>query len=165
MAFRLTLNGEAHDLTITTIRPRIGIAVDGYERAVVDHGIAADTHAIEVDGKRHAFIQARDGNRVFLRANGRTLCVDLIDPRDAAEEEGRSADDIRAPMPGVVIEVMRADGETVQRGETILTIESMKLQTNITAPRDGVIARVGKAVGHSFDKDEVIVSLATQDGE
>ena len=62
-------------------------------------------------------------------------------------------------MPGAVISVHKAVGDRVSRGETIITIESMKLQTALPAPRDGAIAAILRAVGEVFDKDEVIVRL------
>ena len=57
-------------------------------------------------------------------------------------------------MPGVVVSVEKQPGDPVTAGDTILTIESMKLQTNLTAERDGVLDQIdiiectlGKAVG------------------
>ena len=53
----------------------------------------------------------------------------------------------------------KQQGEDVLRGETIVTIESMKLQTALAAPRDGRIAALLRREGETFDKDEVIVRL------
>jgi biotin carboxyl carrier protein len=62
-------------------------------------------------------------------------------------------------MPGAVVSVDKAAGEPVKRGETIVTIESMKLQTALVAPRDGVVAEILRKEGETFEKDEVIVRL------
>jgi biotin carboxyl carrier protein len=58
-----------------------------------------------------------------------------------------------------VVSVHKAVGDSVARGETIVTIESMKLQTALIAPRDGVIAELYRKEGESFEKDEMIVRL------
>jgi biotin carboxyl carrier protein len=66
---------------------------------------------------------------------------------------------VRAPMPGVVVSVQKTIGAAVRRGETILTIESMKLQMALNAPRDGVIAELPVREGDVFDKDAVLARL------
>ena len=53
---------------------------------------------------------------------------------------GRRSDSVRAPMPGSVVEVHKRPGDGVARGETLVTIESMKLQIALVAPRDGASA-------------------------
>jgi biotin carboxyl carrier protein len=65
-------------------------------------------------------------------------------------------------MPGVVIAVHAAEGQTVARGDTLVVIESMKLETAIKAPRDGVIATVHVAVGKTFDRAAPLVTLAPE---
>ena len=64
-------------------------------------------------------------------------------------------DEMHAPMPGRRLGSQEA-GDSVARGEMVVTIESMKLQTALTAPRDGVILDVLKEIGEKFDKDELI---------
>jgi biotin carboxyl carrier protein len=62
-------------------------------------------------------------------------------------------------MPGAPVSLHKAVSDHVMRGETIVTIESMKLQTALPAPRDGVFATILYAEGDVFDKDEIIVRL------
>jgi biotin carboxyl carrier protein len=74
-----------------------------------------------------------------------------------------SADDVaEAPMPGTVIAVNAAPGQTIARGDTLLVIESMKLETAIKATRDGVVAAVHVAQGQSFDRAAPLVTLAQE---
>ncbi len=162
MALKLTLGGEPHALEILARRPDLVLAVDGRRLRVADHGTAGGVRTIEIDGHRVDFIEARDGNTVHLRLAGRTWAISLVDPRDAAGEHTGGADEIRAPMPGAVVSVHRRENDQVKRGETVLTIESMKLQTALASPRDGVIARLLKGEGETFDKDEVVVLLAPE---
>ena len=65
-------------------------------------------------------------------------------------------------MPGAVVSVQKKPGDAVKRGEPIITIESMKLQTALPAPRDGVIASILKSEGETFEKDEVIATLEAE---
>ncbi|MEX3009594.1 biotin/lipoyl-containing protein [Hoeflea sp. TYP-13] len=162
MALKLTMDDTAYALDIESLRPELKVEIDGRKRSVIDEGTRDGFRIIEIDGRHFEFSQARDGNRVFLRLGGRNWIIDLIDPRDAAGEAGNATDEIRAPMPGAVVTVHKEAGSDVKHGETVLTIESMKLQTNLVSPRDGIIASFLKSVDDTFEKDEVIVTLETE---
>ncbi|WP_136660069.1 biotin/lipoyl-containing protein [Nitratireductor sp. XY-223] len=162
MSLKLTMDGAAFDLDIVNLRPELGVEIDGQESVVIDHGTRDGVRTVVIDGRQFEFRQARDGNRVFLRLGGRNWVIDLVDPRDAALEGGSAADEIRAPMPGAIISLHKEVGATVKHGETVLTIESMKLQTNLVSPRDGIIASLLKSVDETFEKDEVIATLETE---
>ena len=83
----------------------------------------------------------------------------LIDPRSDADAGTGGLDHIRAPMPGSVVQVHKQAGDAIMRGETLITIESMKLQITLLAPRDGRLARLLRGVGDTFDKDEIVAEL------
>lgn len=65
----------------------------------------------------------------------------------------------RAPMPGAVIAVAIEQGATVRRGQALLVIESMKMETTIAAPCDGTVQTVHVGVGQTFDRDAPLVTL------
>jgi 3-methylcrotonyl-CoA carboxylase alpha subunit len=104
-------------------------------------------------------VVASDGDLLWVHLNGQTYCLEY---RDAVTHLGASAakaGSMRAPMPGSVIAVGVAPGDTVKAGDMVMVIESMKLETVIRAPADGVVAAVHFGVGDRFDRDAVLVSL------
>ncbi len=159
MALTLLADGQTHEVTILARKPELTVAIDGRPHRIADQGREGRHRRIEVAGRPHEVIQVRDGNRVYLRLGGRNWLVELIDPRDAARSEASGDSAILAPMPGQVVSLEKQVGDAVRRGETVLTIESMKLQTRLTAPRDGTIAEIRKQVGQTFDKDETVALL------
>jgi biotin carboxyl carrier protein len=159
MAFRLVLDGTLHEIDIIRRRPHLVVRIDGYEHEVsVTGSYGEGRQAIEIAGTAVHFARAHAGDRQFVRLDGRSFEAKLLDPR-SDDTSGGGQDSVKAPMPGVVISLHKAAGDHVSRGETIVTIESMKLQTALPAPRDGVIAAILRAAGEVFDKDEVIVRL------
>lgn len=62
-----------------------------------------------------------------------------------------------APMPGVVLSLEKSAGASVQRGETVLVLEAMKMKNEIKAPRDGVIAEVYVSAGQQVKYGETLV--------
>ena len=63
-------------------------------------------------------------------------------------------------MPGSVVEIHKQAGRAVQRGETLVTIESMKLQMALVAPRDGRARRAAeRGSARLSSKDEIVAEL------
>lgn len=156
MSFDFLVDGERHALEIVARRPALVVRIDGRE-----YRIAATADAIVVDGERIGLVMARRGDRHYLKLDGRHHEVVAIDPREAVTAGLAGHAEIRAPMPGVVVSLQRAVGDTVARGEVVATIESMKLQTALASPVDGVIEAIGRREGEKFEKDEVLVRFDT----
>lgn len=106
-------------------------------------------------------IVAVDGDHIWVHVGGQAHLLVWQDAITHFEEEaGEGADDIaRAPMPGSVIQISVAPGDAVQTGETMMIIESMKLETAIKASRDGTVALVHLTVGQTFERDAALVTL------
>jgi biotin carboxyl carrier protein len=104
---------------------------------------------------------ASDGDLVHIHIDGMTFTVRYVDPvQRYGGHAGAAADDVaEAPMPGVVIAVNVKDGQSVTAGETLMVIESMKLETAIKAWRDGTIAAVHFGVGQTFQRGAQLLAL------
>lgn len=66
---------------------------------------------------------------------------------------------VKAPMPGVILEVNVKPGDSVKRGQQVAILEAMKMHNVIGAPKDGVIGEVFVSAGESVDHGTPIVSL------
>ncbi len=78
----------------------------------------------------------------------------------SAEESG----DVLAPMPGAILEVLVAEGDSVERNQTVVVMESMKMELLITAPRDGVVRRVAARPGEQVERGMRLLELAPATG-
>jgi len=67
--------------------------------------------------------------------------------------------ELKAPMPGTVIDFKATNGATVKKGQTVLILEAMKMENEIVAPADGVITFVASK-GASVNTDEVLAVIA-----
>ena len=70
-----------------------------------------------------------------------------------------AAGSITAPLPGTIKQIVAADGAKVKRGDTILTMEAMKMENAITAEADGTVVKVLVAVGASVNQGDALVSF------
>lgn len=107
---------------------------------------------------------ASHGDQLFVHLGGEAYALRYQHPleRLAALSGGATEDLIRAPMPGSLVSVLVAAGDSVSKGQTMLVMESMKMETAITAPRDGVVAKLGFDKGQSFDRDALLIALEPQ---
>jgi acetyl/propionyl-CoA carboxylase alpha subunit len=108
---------------------------------------------------------ALHGDDIYIHLDGRSYHLRYRHPLDRLAEQlhGASEDNLCAPMPGSVIAVHASAGAAVTRGQIIMVIESMKMETALTAPRDGVVGKVCVTPGETFDRDAVLLSLAPLD--
>lgn len=160
MVLKLDLDGTVHHVTILARRPHLVLSVDGRRHVVQGLDEAGDgSRRLTIDGEPVAFVRAGSADGAIIRLDGRSFALRR---RDAAEVSaaGGGANVVRAPMPGTVVLVHKRVGDHVQRGETVVTIESMKLQMKLDAPRDGEIAEIAAREGEGFDKDAVLARLA-----
>jgi biotin carboxyl carrier protein len=67
---------------------------------------------------------------------------------------------VRAPIPGRIAAVRVIDGQAVEAGEALLTLEAMKMENVVRAPRAGTIARVAIGAGQTVELGDALVELA-----
>jgi propionyl-CoA carboxylase alpha chain len=63
------------------------------------------------------------------------------------------------PMPGLVVSVAVAEGEEVQEGQILCTVEAMKMENVLRAERRGVVAKINAEAGASLAVDDVIMEF------
>ena len=66
---------------------------------------------------------------------------------------------VNSPMPGKILEVKAAVGQSVKRGEVLMILEAMKMENEIVAPEDGVIADIKVAAGSAVEAGDILASL------
>lgn len=110
---------------------------------------------------------AQDGDDVYIHLDGETyqLQFEHALQRLAEIAVGAAADSVKATMPGSLVSLDVSEGDHVVTGQTILVMESMKMETTIVAPRDGIVETLHVAVGQTFDKDSLLVTLQPEEGE
>nr|WP_062333686.1 biotin carboxylase N-terminal domain-containing protein [Herbidospora sakaeratensis] len=112
--------------------------------------------APEDDGVTRRFTSARDGDTLWLHAEGRTYKItrhEPIEERSAAAQAGDGA--VRSPMPGTVLVVKAAQGDRVTEGQPLLIVEAMKMEHTVTAPIGGTVSLRVRA-GQQVSLDEVL---------
>ena len=101
-----------------------------------------------------------------VKVNGNTYQVDIATPLDSLIKEmgislgaGKFVNAIKAPMPGLILEVAVQVGQEVQENDTLLILEAMKMENTLFSPRTGVIKSVSVEKGNAVEKGQLLIEF------
>ena len=162
----LTIDEVPHAVWLSRAGRGYLLHTEGTVMAVELQDAGAQGSTLTVAGKSEpvVIVVCGDDVHVHLDGNAYTLCYSDALKRRSRQGLGTGDDNVLAPMPGTVVAVQVAAGAAVRRGEALMVIESMKLETTIGAPRDGVVQAVHVELGRSFERDAILVTLAAAEG-
>lgn len=107
-----------------------------------------------------------DKRTVEFTIDGRWCTVDVRDERDllldemgfkTAAEIGEG--ELKAPMPGKILEIMVKEGDEVELGDPVAILEAMKMENELNAPVAGVISSISVSVNDSLEKNAIILEI------
>ena len=78
----------------------------------------------------------------------------------AAPSVSGAGSTVNSPMPGTILEIKTAVGQSVKTGQTLFIMEAMKMETEIVAPADGVVASITVKSGDITETDQVLATLS-----
>ncbi len=160
----LAVDDVEHDIGYR--RRRDGsFAVEGGQVAIV-HRWSPDDLDVEVDGIRRTvritLAAGPSGEHLHLTGGGTTTTFRVV-PRFSVPGSEAPSGGLVAPMPGRVLEIRAAMGDTVTKGQTMLLLEAMKMEHHMTAPFDGTVTEVRVATGDQVDNGSVLLVIHPAD--
>jgi len=111
-----------------------------------------------IDGKRVNAHVSSDGAKRWVTINGRTL---MLTKTSGAKRGVRHdhAGGLIAPMPGQVRSVAVGVGDLVKKGQTLLTMEAMKMEIRIQALKDGRVTVLHVAQGQTVEREQILIEM------
>ncbi|MEI9993883.1 MAG: acetyl-CoA carboxylase biotin carboxylase subunit [Rhizomicrobium sp.] len=94
--------------------------------------------------------------------HGETVVVQLYDPFEAADSAGTASDRVVTPMPGKIVQLLVAPGDTVAKGQPLAVLEAMKMEHTLAAPAAATVESVGVAVGDQVADGTIVVRFAAE---
>ena len=112
-------------------------------------------------------VEANTAEKSFvIRINNNNYNLQLKDQYDELLQSlgmdslnNQKESEIKAPMPGRVLEIMLSAGDTVAKGDGVLVLEAMKMENVIKSPTDGVIKKIAVIKDQAVEKNEVLVEF------
>jgi biotin carboxyl carrier protein len=145
-----------------------GITREKLESTDIIQKSATEFHLI----KNHRSIMGKvyesdiTAKKLKIEVAGNMFDVEIKDKLDQMLEKmgfgigaGKRVEDIRAPMPGMVLQISVTEGQEVKEGQPILILEAMKMENSIILHHDAKIKRVHVKSGQPVEKGQVLVEL------
>lgn len=67
--------------------------------------------------------------------------------------------EIKAPMPGLVLNIVVAPGDVVKKGDVVIVLEAMKMENNLKSPADGVVKKIAVQKGNAVEKNQILIQF------
>ena len=155
---------QVFDYQVETQGETVRVNLDGNEiELAVTAKDAQEGWCRTSDGTLHSFFWAWTGNALQLWVDGNLFVFERIESRrQVSRQSSGPGNDIMAPMPGRVGQILVQPGDSVERGQTVIILESMKMEIEIAVQRDGVVKRVPVELGDQVDKGMRLLELEEQ---
>ena len=162
MKLQADIGGEMRDVEIRREGRDVRATVDGREYSLDVSQPEPHTFLIKNDSEVYEAYVADDGNTVGI--SGQSIDVKILDPKRLRGGSAAGADDsgkaeIRTAMPGKVVRIVVAQGNTVEKGASVIVVEAMKMQNEMKAPKAGTIVEVRVAEGDTVGAGDLLVVI------
>lgn len=164
MEYKLKLNEETVPLLVKPSEGGQLTAVIGDRTYDVGYAAVDDHHMhLTVNGRRvNAFVGDQNGGKLIV-IQGKTYFVRdaelLLQNRSRKKGMGADSSDITPPMPAIVISVAVATGDVVKKGQAVVIVSAMKMETTLVAPFDGTVTKVNVGEGDKVMPGDILVDI------
>ncbi len=123
---------------------------------IKDHlSVIAKVHESDIYGKKLR-IEIEGG---IFDVEVKDPLAQMLDQMGFGKGTGKQVKQIKAPMPGLVLQVAVSEGQEVKEGEHLLILEAMKMENSINMHADGKIKKIHIKSGQAVDKGQVLIDL------
>lgn len=161
MKYVTVLNGEQYELEIEKDGT---VLLNGEPRDVDFLQLGPSLYSVIANNKSLQVVIDEQNDTVQVLMGGRMYETQVLDERAlmmAMRKGGLSASggDVDAPMPGLIVAVPVEEGQAVSQGQTVVILESMKMQNELKAPIDGVVTAIRVEAGQSVEKNQSLIVI------
>ena len=142
-----TINGNAFSWDVIEVK-------NGSFHVIKDNR-SYNVEVINADPSEKSFLVSVNGNKYQL--NVKDKFDELLKSLGFDELNSKKVNEIKAPMPGLVLDIRVSEGDTVKKGDPILVLEAMKMENIIKSPTDGIIKKINVNKGFAVEKNQVLI--------
>ncbi len=152
--YKLNIEGQSFELTAAEVH-KLDVSKSDETYHAISEGQTYKARLISISGKH-----------VSLEVNNNIYELQISDPTDQlVENMGLNAipeilmNDVKAPMPGLILDIMVEAGQEVAAGDPLLVLEAMKMENVIKAVGSGTVKEVLLNSGTTVEKNQVIIEM------
>jgi biotin carboxyl carrier protein len=117
-----------------------------YHCELLDTDYSNNTMTIEVNGNKYQ-IKIEDEYDLLIKEMGLSVVAST------------KLDNIKAPMPGLIIDIMVKEGQSIEKGTPLLILEAMKMENVLKADGEGIVKSIEIIKGQAVDKGQILIEM------
>ncbi len=166
MRYLATLDGQEHEIEIEELAAGSFAIRFGENRFEADlRKLGPASFSVIVNNRSFDFDVARDGEETVVASRSRSTRLTVA---DAARRTARAAGprrevsgrvEIKAAMPGRVVNVLVAPGDEVKAEQGVIVVEAMKMENEVKAPKAGKVVEVKAVAGQAVEKGQLMIVI------
>ena len=123
---------------------------------------------LSINGSDHYFSLQYRQNFLWAAYCGISRIFEVYTPSEwelaqymPKEAKGAAENVLLSPLPGMVVNILVKKGDRVYRGQDLVVIESMKMESGVSSPCEGIVENVAATIGKAVETDEVLITFIT----
>lgn len=143
------------------------VLVNGELRDVDFLNLGGSLYSIITESKSLEAVIDDDEGKIAVMMGGQLFETQVLDERAMLLVQRRgglniTSGEVQAPMPGLIVIVTVALGQQVEQGDTVVILESMKMQNELKSPVSGVVTAIHVSASQAVDKGDILVEIGPQ---
>lgn len=167
MKYYVTIEDRVVEIEVSDSPTGATATIEGHEYSVDLTPITADAlFSLMLDNTSHEVLVENVEGGIEVLVGGQMFHIVVQDEwerRLANIQRKDSADTgevtVRAPMPGAVVRVEVAVGDTIKRGHGLVILSAMKMENEIRSPRDGIVVAIHVGEGDKVEQNAGLITL------
>ncbi len=153
---------KVNNTTEIDITKDAALALDTIEIAPSQFHILQNNHSFKAEITEGNF----EKRAYQVKVNNNTYNINILNDLDVLIKQmgfeigaTKMVNDIKAPMPGLILDIIAKVGQEVKEDDALLILEAMKMENVLTSPRDGVIKSISVTKGDAVDKNQLLIKF------
>lgn len=165
MKLQARIDDTDYELELNETDGKLSAEVNGRKYEFESSEPEPSVFLLKENGKVYqAFVSPTADAGIQVRVGTNEFEVELTDPKrlrgaggSAGQTDGLA--EIKTAMPGKVVRILKAEGEAVAKGESVIVVEAMKMQNEMRSPKDGTISSLLVAEGETVGAGDVLLVI------
>ena len=116
-----------------------------------------NAEVLEADYRTKTFLIRINGNKYSVGLKDRY--DDLLHQLGMDSLSDKKVDNLKAPMPGLVLDIRVIEGQKISKNDPIIVLEAMKMENILKATSEGIVKKINIKKGDKVEKNQVLVSF------
>lgn len=131
--------------------------------------VREDVYSIIKDGRSYEVELVKhipEDKKLVVKVNNTSYTLDIKDKYDDLLHSlgldslaTKKVNEIKAPMPGMVLNILVSEGQEVKKGDALIVLEAMKMENILKSPTDGVIKKIAISKGVAVEKNQLLIQF------